>query len=140
MSKIKYPISKENVRARKQIRELVREAELSGHTPAFPIKVSFKPHSYMKDNYGTTELKGTGNKKYIEICLDEEYMKTQPGRDLCLVITIHELAHAFTWSGNQKVEESKTHKYGDHGPEFGFVYAQLWSDLMEGFDNRFNEK
>jgi hypothetical protein len=30
------------------------------------------------------------------------------------------------------VEQSRKIKYGDHGPDFGVMYAQLWSDLMEG--------
>ena len=63
---------------------------------------------------------------------DETYMHTTHGRDLCMVIAVHELAHALTWSPNKKVEEANTYKYGVHGPDFGIVYAQLWTDVMEG--------
>ena len=86
----------------------------------------------MEGCWATTELKGKGKTQYIEIAFDEVYMTTPHGRDLCMVIAIHELAHAITWSGNVKVEEAKSFKYGDHGPEFGIVYAQLWSDLIDG--------
>ena len=48
---------------------------------------------------------------------------------------IHELAHAFTWVGDSIVEEGRTCKYGVHGPDFGIVYAQLWTDLIEGRDD-----
>jgi len=48
---------------------------------------------------------------------------------------VHELAHAFTWVGDLEVEESRTSKYGVHGPDFGIVYAQLWTDLIEGRDD-----
>ena len=128
----KYPISKANMKARRAIRTLVQQSEWSGHVSAFPIKVEFKTKSYMDGNWGTTDLKGKGKNRYIEIALDEEYMKTEHGRDLCMVIAVHELAHALTWSGNKKVEDAKSFKYGDHGPDFGIVYAQLWTDLMEG--------
>ena len=128
----KYPISKANMKARRAIRTLVQQSEWAGHVSAFPIKVEFRSKSYMDGNWGTTDLKGKGKKKYIEIALDEEYMKTEHGRDLCMVIAVHELAHALTWSPNKKVEEANTYKYGVHGPDFGIVYAQLWTDVMEG--------
>ena len=34
-------------------------------------------------------------------------------------------------SVSQRIEDAKIAKYGDHGPEFGIVYAQLWTDLMD---------
>jgi len=126
-------LSKENIKGRKVIRSLVEQAEWLGHIPPWPIKIKFKSKSYMDATWGTTELKGKGKNQYIELVLDEDCMKTPHGRDLCTVIAVHELAHAITWSGNEKVEDAKTLKYGDHSPEFGFVYAQLWTDLMEGY-------
>ena len=125
-------LSKENINGRKTVRTLIKQSEWSGHIPAFPITVAFKPKKSMEGCWATTELKGKGKTQYIEIAFDEVYMTTPHGRDLCMVIAIHELAHAITWSGNVKVEEAKSFKYGDHGPEFGIVYAQLWSDLIDG--------
>lgn len=125
-------LSKQNIIARKSLRSLVEQSEWAGHVPAFPIKVSFKHKKYMEGCWATTELKGKGKSQYLEIAFDEIYMTTSHGRDLCMVIAIHELAHALTWSGDIKVEEAKSFKYGDHGPEFGIMYAQLWTDLMEG--------
>jgi len=125
-------LSKENKATRKLLRDLVQHAEWLGHVPYFPIKVVFKHEKQMDDCYATTELKGKGSKRYIEIAFDEEYLKTSHGRDLCKVNMIHELAHALTWSNNTRVEEARTMKYGTHGPEFGIVYAQLWEDLIEG--------
>ena len=58
-------------------------------------------------------------------------MTTAHGRDLCVTLLIHELAHVYTWSSNQRIEDAKIAKYGDHGPEFGIVYAQLWTDLID---------
>ena len=125
-------LSKENMKGRKAIRSLIEQSEWAGHVPAFPIKAVFKPKTTMEDCWATTDLKGTGKNKYIEIAFDETYMNTPHGRDLCMVIAVHELAHALTWSPNKKVEEAKTYKYGVHGPDFGIVYAQLWTDVMEG--------
>lgn len=123
-------LSKENIKGRKAVRTLIEQSEWAGHVSSFPIKVAFKSRKHMEDCWATTELRGKGKKKYIEIAFDEIYMTTPHGRDLCVVIAIHELAHALTWSSDIKVEDAKSFKYGDHGPEFGFVYAQLWTDLM----------
>ena len=60
----KYPISKENKKARRAIRTLVQQSEWSGHVSAFPIKVEFKTKSYMDGNWGTTDLKGKGKNRY----------------------------------------------------------------------------
>ena len=123
-------LTKENVLGRKAIRDIVRYAEVLGHVATFPIKVVFNP---TVDCFGHAELKGTGKNQYFELALGSNYMKTPAGRDLCMIVAIHELAHIYTWSGDPRVEEAKTLKYGDHGPEFGIVYAQLWTDLMEGY-------
>jgi len=125
-------LSKENISRRREIRDLVRMAEEEGHVCSFPIKVKFRGKSYMNGDWGSTEIKGMGKNKYIEISLDEGRMKTKDGRDLCLMTFVHELAHAIVWGNNEKVENAKFLKYGDHGPDFGIVYAQLWSDLMGG--------
>ena len=129
-------LSKENKKARKFLRALVEQAEWMGHTAHYPIKVAFYPAKKMDDCYATTELKGRGKKKYFEIAFDEDYLNTPHGRDLCRVNMIHELAHAYTWIGNFDVESARTMKYGVHGPDFGIVYAQLWTDLMEGRDEK----
>jgi len=123
-------LTKENTLGRKAIRDIVKYAEVLGHVSSFPIKVVFVD---FVDCFGHAELKGSGKKQYFELALDSKYMKTPHGRDLCMVVAIHELAHIYTWSGDPHVEEAKTLKYGDHGPEFGIVYAQLWTDLMEGY-------
>ena len=122
-------LSKENNKGRKLVRTLVEHAGLMGHVAAFPIRVVFKPSL---DCFGHADLKGSGNNRYFELALDSEFMETTHGRDLCVVIAVHELAHIYTWTGNDTVEEAKTNKYGSHGPEFGVVYAQLWTDLMDG--------
>jgi len=124
-------LSKQDIQGRSSIRSLAKQSEWLGHVSAFPIKFGFKSKTYMAGNWGTTEIKGLGKNKHIEISLGEDYMKTPHGRELCMVIAIHELAHALTWSANEKVEDAKSYKYGDHGPEFGIVYAQLWSDVMD---------
>ena len=128
-------LSKENKKARRYIRSLVEQADWMGHVACHPIKVVFLPPEKMEDCFATTELKGKGNKKYIEIAFDEEYLNSSHGRDLCRVNMVHELAHAFTWVSDLEVEESRTSKYGVHGPDFGIVYAQLWTDLIEGRDD-----
>lgn len=127
-------LTKENRKARKIIRSFIDHANLHGHISAFPIRVSFKSSSYMDGSWGHVNLRGSEKNKYLELAINEEYMKTSHGRELCMVISVHELAHAFTWASDEKVEEAKTEKYGDHGPEFGVVYAQLWTDLMDQFE------
>lgn len=127
-------LSRENRSRRREIRRLVERAEIHGHISSFPIKVVFKPSPAMDYDWAYALLKGSGKNRYFEIAFDERYMNTSHGRDLCVALTIHELAHVFTWSGNEKVEDAKTAKYGDHGPDFGVVYARLWTDLMENYD------
>ena len=120
-------LSKENLKGRKEIRKLIERAEILGQVSHLPVKVSFKPSSVMDGDWGHVQKKS----KYFELALDEKYMQTPHGRELCVVVAVHELAHIYSWSSNPRVEAAREAKYGEHGPEFGVVYAQLWSDLMD---------
>jgi hypothetical protein len=123
-------LSKENLKARRELRKLVYRAEVLDHIAEFPIKMVFLDSKQMDDNWADVVLKGKGSKRYFQVAFDEKYMKTPHGRDLCYINAIHELAHVFTWNTCPKVETAKSIKYGEHGPDFGVVYAQLWTDLM----------
>ena len=129
----KENISKENRNRRKEIRNMVKEAVALGHVAVFPIKVSFRSSSAMEYDWACAVLKGEGKDRYFDVSFEARFVNSDLGRDLCLTLLVHELAHVFTWSENKEVEDAKTAKYGEHGPEFGVVYAQLWTDLMNGF-------
>ena len=120
-------LTKENIKGRKEIRKLIERAEILGHVSHLPIKVVFKPSSAMDGSWGDVEKKS----KHFVLSFDDKYMQTPHGRELCIVIAVHELAHIYSWSSNPRVEAARDAKYGEHGPEFGVVYAQLWSDLMD---------
>ena len=125
-------LTNENKKGRKEIREYVANAEVLGHIPEFPVKVVFIEESRMGGVWATCELKGKGAKRYFELAFESALMTTPHGRDFCVSMIPHELAHVHTWSSSKKVEQARESKYGDHGPDFGVMYAQLWSDLMEG--------
>ena len=127
-------LSKENKICRKELRKLVEYAEVLGHESAYPIKLVFPMFPEWQDNhpdYAYAQVKGKGKNRHFEIGFNSKYMTTAHGRDLCVTLLIHELAHVYTWSADQRIEDAKIAKYGDHGPEFGIVYAQLWTDLMD---------
>lgn len=124
-------LTKENKKGRKEIREYVTRAEILGHVPEFPVRVVFVDESKMEGNFASCELKGKGSKRYFEIAFEDKLMTTPHGRDFAICTLPHELAHVHTWSSSKKVEQSRHKKYGDHGPDFGVMYAQLWTDLME---------
>jgi hypothetical protein len=127
-------LSKENKACRKELRKLVEYAEVLGHESIYPIKVvfnSFPDYEGRCPSYAYAQVKGKGNNRHFEIGFDEKYVTTPHGRDLCTTLLVHELAHVYTWSADQRIEDAKTAKYGEHGPEFGIVYAQLWTDLMD---------
>ena len=125
-------LTKENKKGRKEVREYIARSEVLGHIPEFPIRVIFSDESKMDGMWATCELKGKGSKKYFEIAFESALMTSPHGRDFCISMIPHELAHVHTWSSSKKVEQARQAKYGDHGPDFGVMYSQLWHDLMEG--------
>ena len=125
-------LTKENKKGRKEIREYVANAEVLGHIPEFPVKVVFVEESAMDGMWATCELKGKGSKRHFELAFESTLMTSPHGREFCVSMIPHELAHVHTWSSSKKVEQARQSKYGDHGPDFGVMYAQLWTDLMEG--------
>ena len=124
-------LSKENLEVRKELRQFIYDAEVLGHITQFPVKVVFFESSRMDGDWANCELKGKGHNRYFQIAFDKKFMSTPTGRDFCISMMPHELAHALTWSSSKKVESARTLKYGDHSPEFGIIYAQLWTDLIE---------